>query len=449
MLLTTTSDIVRLVYSAATAVDIDIQANWADQTTTAFTPGRTNTNGTTAGGATVTIVASPAGSTQRQVKTITIRNVQATYANTITVQHYDGTTSVDVWAGTLLPSESVQYDGQKWNRLNSSGTIVTSGLTATDVQSQITSGAGVWTKPTSFTPKFVEVIMWGAGGGGGAGASLVTVSCGGAGGGGGAFNRRIFKASELGDTEDFIVGAGGTAGAPGAAGAAGGNGGIGGTTSFSANNYLRAFGGGGGIGGAISGAAGGGGGGGGQASAGAVGTTAFGVGGGPGTSAITLANPSAAGSGGPITVITTHNAMYGGAGGGGHTATPAQVVGGGSMFGGGGGGCGGGKITAGPAVNQPSAGGASNVFAAGTGGAAGVSQNAPTAGTAGNDGSSLRGGAGGGGGGSTVQAATAGAVGGAGGSHGGGGGGGGCGHNAGLGGAGGVGGIGAIYIYTY
>ena len=115
MILTTTSDIIRIVYSAATAVDIDIQAGWADQTTTAFTPGRTNSNGATAGGATLTVVASPLGSTQRQVKTLTIFNAQATYANTIIAQHYDGTTSVDVWKGTLQPLESVQYDGTKWN----------------------------------------------------------------------------------------------------------------------------------------------------------------------------------------------------------------------------------------------------------------------------------------------------------------------------------------------
>ena len=139
MILTTTSDIIRVVYGAATAVDLDFQTGWADQTTTAFTPGRTNTNGTTAGGATVTIVGSPAGSTQRQVKTITIRNAQATYGNTLTVQHFDGTTSVDVWSGTLLPSESVQYDGTKWNRLNSSGTIAVAGdtdvVTLTGIQS--------------------------------------------------------------------------------------------------------------------------------------------------------------------------------------------------------------------------------------------------------------------------------------------------------------------------
>lgn len=223
MLLATTSDIVRIVYSAATAVDIDIQANWADQTTTAFTPGRTNSNATTAGGATLTIVASPLSSTQRQVKTITIFNAQSTYSNLITVQHFDGTTSDDVWRGTLLPHEMVQYDGTKWNRYNAAGTLVTSGLTATDVQLQLTAGAGVWTKPTSFTPSFVEVVMWGGGGGGGAGASLATatVAPGGAGGGGGGSTVQAATSGAVG-------GAGGSHGGGGGGGGTGQNAGLGG-----------------------------------------------------------------------------------------------------------------------------------------------------------------------------------------------------------------------------
>lgn len=124
MLLTSTSDIIRIVTSAA--VDVDIQAGWADQTTTAFTPGRTNTKVTTA--TTTTIVSAPGASTQRQVKTIVIRNIHATDPNTVTVQHYDGTTSDTVFKRTLAASESIAYDGTKWLTYNSTGnqTITTS-----------------------------------------------------------------------------------------------------------------------------------------------------------------------------------------------------------------------------------------------------------------------------------------------------------------------------------
>jgi len=42
-----------------------------------------------------------------------------------------------------------------------------------DVQVFSATGAGTWTKPTTFTPKVVEVVMWGGGGGGGRGAIYV------------------------------------------------------------------------------------------------------------------------------------------------------------------------------------------------------------------------------------------------------------------------------------
>ena len=338
ILLTSASDLIQVI--TASAVDsMRVHASWVDNVSGTITPGRTNTSIT--GAATTTVVGSPA-SGQRNVQTLSVRNIHASSSNEITIQHYDGTTTIILWKGTLLASESVQFiDGDGWIRLNSAGTRVTSGLTASNVQSQTTAGAGVWTKPTDFTPNFVEVVAWGGGGGGGAGASLVAVSTGGAGGGGGACTRMKLRASDLGTTVGFVVGAGGNAGAPGAAGAIGGDGGIGGQTTFDTTKVI-AGGGGGGRGGAIAGTAGGGGGGGGCAASGATGTTAFGVGGGPGTSAITVANPSMAGAGGPITVITTHNGYFGGGGGGGHTATPASCVGGSSRYGGGGGGDGGG-----------------------------------------------------------------------------------------------------------
>lgn len=333
--------------------------------------------------------------------------------------------------------------------LTNSGAGTLTWATPTDVQIFTATGANTWTKPTAFTPTFVEVVMWGAGGGGGAGASNASsvIGKGGAGAGGGAYNVRIFRASDLGATESLNVGVGGTAGAAGVAGAAGGNGGIGGDSTFGTTVLMGAYGGGGGDGGDVTGLANGGGGGGGTGSAGATGTVAFGVGGKPGVSAI-AGNLGGTGGAGPITVITTHNTEFGGAGGGGSTAAPASVVGGSSLYGGGGGGTGGGH-TAAAAIIAGSAGGRSNTITCGGGAAVGTSGASPTAGAAGADGNSTRGGGGGGGGGTTVTAATSGAAGGAGGVNGGGGGGGGCGINAGLGGAGGVGGRGGIYVYSW
>ena len=211
MILSSISDIIRIVTTST--ADIHVQAAWADITTAAFTPGRTNTVIVTA--VTTTIVAAPAASTQRQVKRAMISNRHASAANTVSVQHFDGTTSVTVFSRTLLAGESIEFDSTGWTVLNAGGSVVAAGISGpVDVQVFTAAGAGTWTKPTGFTPSFVEVIMFGAGGGGGAGASLATavVAKGGGGGGGGAYNRRTFRASDLGATESLNVGAGGCLG---------------------------------------------------------------------------------------------------------------------------------------------------------------------------------------------------------------------------------------------
>jgi len=115
MILTTISDVVRVVTSNAGT--ISVQADWADQTTTTFTPGRTNTAITTA--TTTTIVVAPAASTQRQVKNMTIVNTDALVTNTITVQFFDGTDAFVVFAYTLAPSKQIQFNGSAWSVFDS------------------------------------------------------------------------------------------------------------------------------------------------------------------------------------------------------------------------------------------------------------------------------------------------------------------------------------------
>lgn len=104
LLLTSTSDKIRVV--TGSALTIDVHASWMDYNGSTVTPGRTNTAITTA--TTTDVVASPAGSTQRNVKTIHIRNKDASPCD-ITVIHTDGTTAVELFKDTLAANSEMQY----------------------------------------------------------------------------------------------------------------------------------------------------------------------------------------------------------------------------------------------------------------------------------------------------------------------------------------------------
>lgn len=119
ILLTSTSDLIKLVTSAA-ANSIDVHASYVDLSGTTVTPGRTNTKITTA--ATTTIVGAPAASTQRNLKGLYIVNNSAGTNCTVTVQHTDGTNTVELIGFTLLPGENLGYreDGS-WVHRDSQG----------------------------------------------------------------------------------------------------------------------------------------------------------------------------------------------------------------------------------------------------------------------------------------------------------------------------------------
>lgn len=112
ILLTSTSDLFRVTTSSA--ADIDVHADWIDLNGGTTTPGRTNTPITTA--TTTTIVGSPASSTSRTIKTVTIRNKHATTSNDVTVIHSDGTTAVEMVKFNLPAGFSAIYDeGSNWS----------------------------------------------------------------------------------------------------------------------------------------------------------------------------------------------------------------------------------------------------------------------------------------------------------------------------------------------
>lgn len=106
LILSSVNDIVRIVTGSA-VTNITVHASWVDNAAGTITPGRTNTIISTA--TTTTVVASPAGSTQRNVKLMCITNNSAASTTTIVIQHFDNTTSTDLYGVTLLPSENVVF----------------------------------------------------------------------------------------------------------------------------------------------------------------------------------------------------------------------------------------------------------------------------------------------------------------------------------------------------
>jgi len=106
ILLASTSDLLRVITSAA--INQDVHASWVDVSGSTVTPGRTNTLITTA--TTTTVVGSPAASTYRTVKTLTIRNRHASTSGDVTVVHSDGTNIPELVKVTLLAGDALHYD---------------------------------------------------------------------------------------------------------------------------------------------------------------------------------------------------------------------------------------------------------------------------------------------------------------------------------------------------
>jgi hypothetical protein len=341
-------------------------------------------------------------------------------------------------------------DAATGNTFDSSGEVSYTGTGKTIYLwgAQLELGAGAYTYiPTTAaaatntvpTPIGVRVMLVGGGGGGGGATTALTtvVAQGGASGGGACLLDIFYDAADLGSTEAYSVGAGGTSGGAGT-GSGGTNGGIGGSSTFGGTTLpvITAYGGGGGQGGLNPAANNGGGGGAGLLSAGGTGAGAAGAAGtnggvvgnvSTGTSNTNIGGAGGAGAAtgggaGAAGADAYHSAASGG-GGGGKTTTDA-------VFGAGGAGGKGRHVSS--SVASGSAGAANAFGYAGSRGGLNFGMIACGAGGAGAAGDDVTAGAGGDGG-----FPGAGAGGGAGSI------------NTGTAGAGGTGGSGMIAVLTY
>jgi hypothetical protein len=111
--------------TTSSTADIDYAVSYVDMTTSAFTPGDGHGTINTAG--TTVIVAAPASSTQRGVKSISVFNRHATAANTVTVKKDVSGTEYILFKATLSAGESLQWnDGGEWGVFDEAGRRKTS-----------------------------------------------------------------------------------------------------------------------------------------------------------------------------------------------------------------------------------------------------------------------------------------------------------------------------------
>ena len=110
IILKATTESLTLVTSSVAGIDCSV--SYADITTTTFSPSTQETKITSA--TTTPICSAPAVSTQRQIKLISIVNIDAAVSNTITLYKLISATNYELWSGTLAAGESLSFtsDGE-------------------------------------------------------------------------------------------------------------------------------------------------------------------------------------------------------------------------------------------------------------------------------------------------------------------------------------------------
>lgn len=146
LLLVTTSDKIQVITTAAVATHV--QASYVDNNAGTITPGRLNTIISTA--TTTDVVASPAASTNRNVKQMTVRAKGG--AQTVTVQHTDGSTVVELISVPLSIGESLVFtDGFGFDVYTASGQLKgTGGISSGGTPASLFANAAVAGVSTSF-----------------------------------------------------------------------------------------------------------------------------------------------------------------------------------------------------------------------------------------------------------------------------------------------------------
>lgn len=110
----------RVQLTASGTTDLDVHASYVDESGGTYTPGRKNTNITSTSA--TDVVASPASSTDRLVKTLHVRNAHADMV-TVTIEHRDSaSTTVELVKVALASGAALHYDEHRgWRVLDPRG----------------------------------------------------------------------------------------------------------------------------------------------------------------------------------------------------------------------------------------------------------------------------------------------------------------------------------------
>jgi hypothetical protein len=125
---TTTRSLQIALSGSVTANQLPFVATYADISTSNFAATAASANDGASNGATpVTVVAAPASSTTRVIKTISIQNAD-TASTTMTLQYNDNSTLRTLIQATLSTGDQLYYeDGQGFSVLDKNGNLKTSG----------------------------------------------------------------------------------------------------------------------------------------------------------------------------------------------------------------------------------------------------------------------------------------------------------------------------------
>jgi hypothetical protein len=120
LLLTATTQALKVITAAATA--LDVHAAWIDNASGTVTPASQNT--AIASAATTTVVPAPGASTQRNVKLVSVRNRSLTDSQDATLALVDGATTYELFRATLAAGQVLSYvESQGWAVYDATGRV--------------------------------------------------------------------------------------------------------------------------------------------------------------------------------------------------------------------------------------------------------------------------------------------------------------------------------------